>query len=239
MFCHGALCADRRQEILLELMPHSYTNHTTRSGPVVTKVYQGPAAARRCAREAAAVRGLAGRLPVPAVIGCSADSLRMGLMAGVHGQELIDAGLADQVLRACGQMLRRIHALDPALAHVGDQDRVTGVLVHGDYGPNNVLLDPAAHEVTAVLDWEWAHQGEPVEDLAWCEWIVRMHHPQHAAAIDAFFGAYGSAPAWAERQQAMLAQCHAMLDLCERWQPGGESTRQWQHRLVVTESWIE
>src|ERR1035438_5572145 len=149
MFCHGALCADRRQEILLELMPHSYTNHTTRSGPVVTKVYQGPAAARRGAREAAAVRGLAGRLPVPAVIGCSADSLRVGLMAGVHGQELIDAGLADQVLRACGQMLRRIHALDPALAHgadparanVGDRDRVMGVLVHGDSGPNNVLLD--------------------------------------------------------------------------------------------------
>ena len=79
------------------------------------------------------------------------------------------------------------------------RQRLCGVLVHGDYGPNNVLLDPAARAVTAVLDWEWAHQGEPVEDLAWCEWIVRMHHPQHALAVDGLFGAYGSAPAWVER----------------------------------------
>jgi aminoglycoside phosphotransferase (APT) family kinase protein len=233
------LCGDRWEEILLELMPHSYTNRTTRTGSVVTKVYQGPEAARRCAREAAAMRGLAGRLPVPTVIFHGVDSLRMGLMAGVHGQELIDAGQADQVLRACGQMLRRIHAIDPALARVEEQDRVCGVLVHGDYGPNNVLLDPAARAVTAVLDWEWAHHGEPVEDLAWCEWIVRMHHPQHALALDGLFGAYGSAPAWVERQQAMLTQCRAMLDLCERWQPGGDSARQWQHRLAVTESWTE
>jgi aminoglycoside phosphotransferase (APT) family kinase protein len=203
-------------------MPYSYTNHTTRSGSVVTKVYQGPDGACRCARETAAMRGLAGRVPIPEVIGSSADRLRMGFMVGVHGQELIDAGLADQVLRACGQMLRRIHAIDPALAHVEDQDRVGGVLVHGDYGPNNVLLDSAAHEVTAVLDWEWAHPGEPVEDLAWCEWIVRMHHPQDALALEGFFGAYGFAPPWAERQQAMHTQCRAMLDLCERWQPGGK-----------------
>ena len=51
------------------------------------------------------------------------------------------------------------------------------VLVHGDYGPQNVLLDPATQEITAVLDWEWAHAGHPVEDIAWCEWIVRMHQP--------------------------------------------------------------
>jgi hypothetical protein len=37
----------------------------------------------------------------------------------------------------------------------------------------------------------------------------------------------------------MLTQCRAMLDLCERWQPGGDSARQWQHRLAVTESWAE
>src|SRR5450755_4286430 len=37
-----ALCDDRWQEILLELMPHSYTNRTTLTGSVVTKVYHGP-----------------------------------------------------------------------------------------------------------------------------------------------------------------------------------------------------
>lgn len=48
----------------------------------------------------------------------------------------------------------------------GAPSRPGVVLVHGDYGPNNTLLDPAARQVTAVLDWEWAHAGDAVEDLA-------------------------------------------------------------------------
>jgi len=223
----------------LELLPHSYTNRTARDGAVVTKAYQGPDAVRRCRHEAGVLRALAARLPVPAVLGSSDGNLQLSFMAGVHGQELIDAGLAEQVLRACGQMLRRIHAIDPALAHLEDHDRPYSVLVHGDYGPNNVLLDPAAHEVIAILDWEWAHAGDRAEDLAWCEWIVRMHHPQSITALGALFEGYGSAPAWSARQRAMIAQCRAMLDLCQRWQPGGEPVRQWQNRLAVKGSWTE
>jgi thiamine kinase-like enzyme len=163
----------------------------------------------------------------------------MSLMDGVPGQELIDAGQAERVLLACGQMLRRIHATDPALVHVEDPGRPLAVLVHGDYGPNNVLLDPAAHEVTAIVDWEWAHAGDPIEDLAWCEWIVRMHHPRDVTALGALFDAYGLAPAWSARQHAMLAQCRALLDFSEHWQPGSEDVRRWQERLAITESWTE
>lgn len=220
-------------------MPHSYTNRTARDGSVVTKVYQGPDASHRCAREAAALRGLAGRLPVPVVIDSERRRLRMSLMPGVHGQELMDAGHAETVLRACGQMLRHVHAIDPALAHAGDRNDLASVLVHGDYGPNNVLLDPAAQQVVAIVDWEWAHVGEAVEDLAWCEWIVRMHHPQYVTALGGFFDTYGRRPAWLVRQQMMVARCRYFLDLCERWQPGGKSARRWQHRLVATESWTE
>jgi aminoglycoside phosphotransferase (APT) family kinase protein len=39
------------------------------------------------------------------------------------------------------------------------------VLVHGDFKPGNVLLE--AGEVTALLDWELAHLGDPMEDLGW------------------------------------------------------------------------
>ncbi len=113
------------------------------------------------------------------------------------------------------------------------------VLVHGDYGPNNVLLDAAAQEVIAVVDWEWAHAGDPVEDLAWCEWIIRMHHPAHVAALSAFFDAYGHRPAWAARQQAMVAQCRALLAMSGRWQPSGQGVRLWRQRVQVTKSWTE
>ncbi|WP_313800912.1 phosphotransferase family protein [Sphingobium sp.] len=42
-------------------------------------------------------------------------------------------------------------------------DRVT--LVHGDYRVGNFLFDTSG--VTGVLDWEMAHPGNPLEDLAW------------------------------------------------------------------------
>lgn len=38
-------------------------------------------------------------------------------------------------------------------------------LVHGDFKPGNLLLD--GDRVSAVLDWETAHLGDPHEDLGW------------------------------------------------------------------------
>ena len=38
-------------------------------------------------------------------------------------------------------------------------------LVHGDFNPSNILID-AAGEVTGVLDWEFAHAGDPIADVA-------------------------------------------------------------------------
>jgi len=38
-------------------------------------------------------------------------------------------------------------------------------LVHGDYRMGNLLCDE--RDVVGVLDWELAHVGDPVEDLAW------------------------------------------------------------------------
>jgi aminoglycoside phosphotransferase (APT) family kinase protein len=39
------------------------------------------------------------------------------------------------------------------------------VLVHGDFKPGNVLLD--GDRIVALLDWELAHLGDPMEDLGW------------------------------------------------------------------------
>jgi len=44
-----------------------------------------------------------------------------------------------------------------------DPNRIT--LVHGDFRIGNVMFD--TNGLTAVLDWELAHIGDPVEDVAW------------------------------------------------------------------------
>jgi aminoglycoside phosphotransferase (APT) family kinase protein len=38
-------------------------------------------------------------------------------------------------------------------------------LVHSDFNPKNLLVEPATGRVTGVLDWEFAHAGSPVTDL--------------------------------------------------------------------------
>ncbi|HZZ48112.1 MAG TPA: phosphotransferase family protein [Pseudonocardia sp.] len=57
--------------------------------------------------------------------------------------------------------------LEFAIAVLGEYAPIsTGtVLVHSDFKPGNILLD--GDRVTALLDWELAHLGDPLEDLGW------------------------------------------------------------------------
>jgi aminoglycoside phosphotransferase len=225
-------------EVAMQPLRHSYTNDTRGDGRVVVKRYEGPDAAVRRDCERQMLRKLGGILPLPALVDAEAvDQLRMEFVPGVHGQELIEAGMAGPVLRACGRMLRRVHEVDVAELFPAQSLPAGAVLVHGDYGPNNMLLDSTTFAVTAVLDWEWAHPGAAIEDLAWCEWIVRMHHRPHVQALDGFFDAYGWRPAWDQRQAAMVARCQQLLDMCRRWSP--DAVRVWQDRVAVTAGWVE
>lgn len=54
-------------------------------------------------------------------------------------------------------------ALDWLIANI-PPDEGPSVLVHGDAGPGNFLFEDG--RVTAVVDWELVHFGDPVEDLA-------------------------------------------------------------------------
>ncbi|TDU86719.1 aminoglycoside phosphotransferase (APT) family kinase protein [Kribbella voronezhensis] len=42
-------------------------------------------------------------------------------------------------------------------------DRVC--LVHSDFNPKNLLVDPATAQITGLIDWEFAHAGSPYTDL--------------------------------------------------------------------------
>lgn len=64
------------------------------------------------------------------------------------------------------------------------------VLVHGDLNPKNLLLDPRSLEVTAVLDWEFAHAGGPWEDLG--NLLRHLRPGVHTALLRAVLTAYAA-----------------------------------------------
>ena len=68
-------------------------------------------------------------------------------------------------------------------------------LVHGDYRMGNVLF--GADGVVAILDWELAHAGDPMEDIAWMcvrSWRFGGDKPVGGIGERAeFYGAYEDA----------------------------------------------
>jgi len=64
------------------------------------------------------------------------------------------------------------------------------VLVHGDFKPGNALLED--DHIVALLDWETAHLGDPLEDLGWILNPTRSFehqisgHWEQAQIIDAY-----------------------------------------------------
>jgi aminoglycoside phosphotransferase (APT) family kinase protein len=68
-------------------------------------------------------------------------------------------------------------------------------LVHGDFRLGNVIVD--ASGLRAVIDWELAHAGDPMEDLGWlCVKAWRFGSPLPVAGVapyEALFTAYEEA----------------------------------------------
>ena len=112
------------------------------------------------------------------------------------------AAIRPKLARQAGEILARIHAIDPAslpkLPHSSAREEVETMfanyrrwseprpvfelafrwaqarmpdenaaprLVHGDFRNGNMLITPDG--VSAVLDWELAHVGDPMRDLGW------------------------------------------------------------------------
>lgn len=218
-----------------EPMPHAYTNRCHRVGDTVTKSYRGPGVAARQAHEESALRACAGRLPVATVVDSQPGVLTTEYVGGTHGQELIDTGLAEAVLFTLGRLLTDLQSVDPRFLPEYDG---SGVLVHHDFGPNNALLDEAAQTVLLLADWEWCTVGDRLTDLGWCEFIVRLHHPDHVGALAALWDGYGVHPRWELRQQAILARAERHRKWARTWTDAcGDGN--WSDRIAQVRSWKE
>jgi aminoglycoside phosphotransferase (APT) family kinase protein len=64
-----------------------------------------------------------------------------------------------------GALTRLVDQAEDLLDDGAGDNPARTVLVHSDLNPKNLLVDPMTAEVTALLDWEFAHAGSPFTDI--------------------------------------------------------------------------
>lgn len=180
---------------------------------------------RRHDTEVLALRTLArSALPVPELVEVTSGSILMTRMPGerldeVHPDVRLDG------LRASAALLRQLHRIEPppGLPAAPDDAGIirryleaggpplpllippatAPVLCHGDWGDGNLLGADGA--ISAVLDWERAHLGDPVRELAGAAWGAARKDPR---SFDAIARGYGADPkallAWVPIHAAAL-----------------------------------
>ncbi len=137
---------------------------------------------------------LAGRLPVPEVLGLfhafGDDWLLTRAMPGVPIHDRSLAWEPAHVARRLGEILFDLHAVDATGCPFGE--RGTGhVLIHGDYCLPNVLVDRDGR-LSGLLDVGGAGLGDAQDDLAAGVWTLQYNYgPGHARE---FLDAYGWPP---------------------------------------------
>ncbi len=87
---------------------------------------------------------------------------------------ILDANeaLVEPALRGGMRWLRRYPPSEP----------VKSAIVHGDYRSGNFLFTDDG-KISAILDWEMCHIGDPLEDVAWgldLFWPITRHYPMDA-----------------------------------------------------------
>jgi hypothetical protein len=153
--------------------------------------------------EVLALRALADQdLPVPELLEVGPESIVMTLMQG----ERLDSGDADlrlERLRTSAPVLRRLHARRPPAglpsgpddALIVDRYRAAGgpplplvipttgrpTFCHGDWTDGNLLATGSA--ITAVLDWEAAHVGDPLRELSRAAWGASLKDVRSIEAL--------------------------------------------------------
>jgi aminoglycoside phosphotransferase (APT) family kinase protein len=153
------------------------------SGGLIGNNFQSPARNAALAVDVAACLAQVHRTPISLL-----PKLRgANLSAVAQARSEIDKSRADW-----SALNRSLPLMDAAFdwlyAHVDRADGERGI-VHGDYNFNNLLID--GDRISAIVDWEFLHIGNPAADLGWfrygaegiCGWQEFLKHYEAAGGF--------------------------------------------------------
>ena len=149
---------------------------------------------------------------VPEPLGIEGGVERLALIEGDAGGAGWQHQHSYDGLRSAARLLRTIHdasaGWQPSAGAAFRAPHVApgserSVWCHGDVGPWNVVWRD--HEAVGLIDWDFLHQGPPLDDVAYAlQWFaptrdddmaLTWHHfpavPDRAARIRVFLDAYG------------------------------------------------
>jgi aminoglycoside phosphotransferase (APT) family kinase protein len=107
-------------------------------------------------------------------------------------------------------------------------------LVHSDFNPKNILVDPSTGEVTGLVDWEFAHAGSPFTDLGN---LLRLD--RRPAFVDAVLSTYAELVVDAPGDlldRARAADLFALVELASRRGQNPVADRAHDLLLAITRS---
>lgn len=131
---------------------------------------------------------------------------------GVGGLDEFFASHAERIGLTPAQRSGFESVIDQAeeLAETG-VDRIC--LVHSDFNPKNLLVDPSTARLTGLIDWEFAHAGSPYSDLG--NLLRFCTDPVLAGAA---LGVVRAGPELGDKlvERARAADMWALIDLASR-----------------------
>ncbi|WP_144876800.1 phosphotransferase family protein [Microbacterium sp. 1.5R] len=179
--------------------------------------------AERHRTEVSALRALSlvDDLPTPQLVEDRPGEILMTAMPGTRLDE-VDPEVRLAGLRASASLLRRLHEV-PAPAGLAPRPddaaliaryraadapplplaippAAGAVFCHGDWTDGNLLAHRGA--ISAVVDWEAAHVGDPLRELSRAAWGASRKDPRSSAAL---IDAYGAAAEDVHRWDAIHA----------------------------------
>lgn len=185
----------------------------------------------------------------PRFLGTDGSSERLSYIAGRSGPDGWAPVVDDEGLAAVARLLRRYHdavtdygppSTDEWSSGVRGGGEPGEVILHGDPGPWNVIWDDAGHPV-ALIDWDHANPGDPLDDLAYlaayaaplaaddAEAMTWMRHPRppdRRHRLEVIANGYGTDVAeLVDRAGAVMAKTNRTVEHMARL--GLEPQRTW------------